>query len=205
MRHVFFQKFAGSDVRQRAPMLWSGLLPLLIAAFGILWGGRLCAQPAVRDTEVKATLLFNFCHFVQWPDTAFGDPAAPFVIAILGRDPFGKFLDELVADEKAHGRRIQVLRVSRVEDIAHAHMVYVGASEQTRVRRVVGALRGRPILSVGEEVGDGFTRAGGLVGFATVKGNVRIWINLDEARAAGLSISAKLLRLAVMTTTQNPP
>ena len=35
------------------------------------------AQPKSTEYEVKATLLFNFCHFVQWPGTAFADANIP--------------------------------------------------------------------------------------------------------------------------------
>jgi hypothetical protein len=58
---------------------------------------------------------------------------------------------------------------------------------------------------VGEEIGEGFTQLGGLIGFSTEDRNIKIRINLDEARAVGLSISAKLLRLAKVTRTQNSP
>jgi hypothetical protein len=202
---VIFKMFTGWGVRRGPGLRGIALLPLFAAGLALFANGTLRAQPAVRDIEVKATLLFNFCHFVQWPDAAFPDQAAPFVIAILGRDPFGKFLDELVAGEKTHGRRIVVQRVSRVEEMVQAHLVYVSPTEQTRMRRLIAALRGRPVLTVGEEIGEGFTQLGGLIGFSTEDRNIKIRINLDEARAVGLSISAKLLRLAKVTRTQNSP
>jgi hypothetical protein len=177
--------------------------PLLAATLGLLVNATLEAQTIARENEVKAALLFNFCHFVQWPETAFRGDSAPFIIAILGRDPFGRFIDELVRDERAHGRTIEVRRYARVEDITHAHLLYVGRSEQARIRSVIAALRGRPILSVGEEGEPGYTRLGGVVGFFTERNNVRIRINLDEARRAGLTISSKLLRLADVLPVQN--
>lgn len=202
---VIFQLFTGWGARLRYGLRSQCILPLFMVGLGLIAGGNLRAQPVVRDVEVKATLLFNFCHFVQWPEAAFPDAAAPFVIAILGRDPFGKFLDDLVAGEETHGRPIVVRRAARVEELVSAHLVYVSASEQAHIRRVVTALRGKPILTVGDEVGSGYTALGGLIGFSMERGNVKLRINLDEARAVGLNISAKLLRVATVTSTQNSP
>jgi hypothetical protein len=202
---VLFRLFWGWGVCGERSVRRAWLLPVFMMGLLLIAGANLRAQPAVRDVEVKATLLFNFCHFAQWPDVAFPDATAPFVIAILGRDPFGKFLDDLVVGEQTHGRRIVVRHASRVEELVSAHLVYVSASEQAQVRRVVAALRGKPILTVGEEIGAGYTALGGLIGFSTERGNIKIRINLDAARAVGLSISAKLLRVATVTRTQNPP
>src|SRR4051812_23846492 len=61
-----------------------------------------------NEYDLKAVLLYNFTQFVDWPATAFATPEAPLVIGILGRDPFGPVLDELVAQENVGHRRIVV-------------------------------------------------------------------------------------------------
>lgn len=188
---------AGFDAKQHVTR-W-----LLAAALCFVAASTLQAQAPARENEVKATLLFNFCHFVQWPAKAFADDSTPFVIGILGRDPFGKFIDDLVKGEETHGRPIQVRRFSRVEEITTAHLLYVSLSEQGRVRHIIPALGGRPLLSVGEASEPGFARFGGMVEFTTDRGNIKIRINLDEARNAGLVISTKLLRLSELARTQN--
>lgn len=169
---------------------------VIIVLAGVLVCQSLLAQPPARENEVKATLLFNFCHFVQWPDTAFPATSTPFVIAILGEDPFGRFLDSLVVNERSHGRPIEVRRFSRLEEITGVQILYVSRSEQARARSVVAALRGNAVLTVGEDTEPAFTQAGGLVGFFIEGGNIKIRINLDETRESGLNISSKLLRLA---------
>ena len=54
---------------------------------------------APSEYQVKAVFLFNFAHFVSWPADTFRRPDAPFVIGILGTDPFGSTLDDVVRGE----------------------------------------------------------------------------------------------------------
>jgi hypothetical protein len=176
---------------------------LLFAAVWCVLAAPIVRAQTAREHEVKATLLFNFCHFVEWPARAFSNDSAPFVIGILGRDPFGRFLDELVKGEKTHGRPIEVRRFGRIEEITEVHLLYVSASEQGRVRGNIALLKGRPLLTVGEDEDPGFARWGGMVEFTRERGNLKLRINLDEARKAGLVISAKLLRLSEVARTQN--
>ncbi len=176
---------------------------LLAAAWCFVAATPSQAQAPARENQVKATLLFNFCHFVEWPAHAFANDSTPFVIGILGRDPFGRFIDDLVKGEKTHGRPIEVRRFRRVEEVTDVHLLYVGPSEQGRVRGIIAALKGRPLLSVGEASEPGFARFGGIVEFTTDRGNIKLRINLDEARNAGLVVSAKLLQLSEVARPQN--
>src|SRR4051812_38643992 len=44
---------------------------------------------AESEYDVKAAYLFKFTKFVEWPASAYASNDAPFVIGIVGRDPFG--------------------------------------------------------------------------------------------------------------------
>lgn len=190
--------FSARHPSRRPASLW-----LFTAILWVLAAPISPAQNSAHESEVKATLLFNFCHFVEWPATAFTDSSSPFVIGILGRDPFGKFIDDLVKGEKTHGRPIQVRRFTRLEEMTEVQLLYVSPSEQNRVRAIIAASRDRPLLSVGEAAEPGFSRLGGMIEFAPEGKNIKLRINLDEARKAGLAISARLLRLAEITQTRN--
>src|SRR5688572_20209404 len=52
--------------------------------------------PPLFEQEVKASFIYTVAKFVDWPDTAFGAPAAPMVIAILGDELIGDALDRVV-------------------------------------------------------------------------------------------------------------
>lgn len=156
--------------------------------------------PAPREYQLKAVFLYNFAHFVEWPAQAFSDPVAPLVIGVLGEDPFGSFLDEVVASEKVNEHPLSVRRFRRLEEIDRCHVLFISQSETARLGEIFERLKGRSILVVGES--EGFNSRGGMVRFVTEKNKVRLRINLEVAKAAGLIISSKLLRPAEIVTTQ---
>lgn len=170
--------------------LWS------IAVSVALLGARPLAAQGVRASasEVQAVFLFNFAQFVEWPPEAFSDPQAPLVIGILGKDPFGGFLDETVRGEAVRGRTFRIDRYRRVEEVKDCQILFISRSEAKRLDGILAALRGRPILTVSN--GDDFERPGGIVRFILNESKVRLSVDLEAAQAARLTFSSKLLRSA---------
>jgi hypothetical protein len=154
------------------------------------------AQPTARESDVKATLLFNLCNFVEWPAISLSNTNVPFVLAILGVDPFGNFLDELVKNERVYQKTIAVRRFRRVEEALDAQVLFISKSEQSRLQTILSVLKDRPILTVSDISGGAFSRLGGMIELITQKRTVQIHVNLDQARAAGLTLNAKLLQVA---------
>lgn len=148
------------------------------------------AQPT-PSYQVKAAFLYNFSQFVEWPSSSFRWKGAPFVIGILGQDPFGSYLEDVVEGEKAGDRRIVIRRFSSVDDVSECHILFVNTGSAADDIR---ALRNKSILTVSDEAN--FARDGGMVRFFTDNNKIRLQINIAAARAANLNISAKLLRVA---------
>jgi hypothetical protein len=145
-----------------------------------------------RAAEVKAAFLFNFLQFVTWPDDALGEPQSPFVVGVLGEDPFGPVLDEVVKDEHVRGHSIAVVRFHRVEDVGPCHVLYMGPMSPEEYARAFELLDGRPILTVGDTAA--FASQGGTIRFVTERNRIRLSINLDGATKARLTVSSNLLR-----------
>src|ERR1043165_9134092 len=89
------------------------------------------AEPSAPSYEyqVKAAFLFNFAQFAEWPARAFADAKAPLVIGILGDDPFGSYLDELVRDEKVGERSFLIRRYRDIREVQGCHILFVSRSE----------------------------------------------------------------------------
>jgi hypothetical protein len=152
------------------------------------------------EYQVKAVFLFHFTQFVEWPSAAFDAPTDPLVIAVLGADPFGSFLDEVVRDESVDGRPIVVRRYGRAEEVGPAHILFIATSQGDQLQQALELLRGRSILTVGE--GEGFAVRGVMIRFRTQENRVRLRINVGALRSAGLSVSSKLLRSAEIVTSE---
>jgi len=152
------------------------------------------------EYQLKAVFLFNFTQFVEWPREAFAEPNSPIVIGVLGTDPFGAYLDQTVQGENINGRPLEIRRYRTVAEIGVCHILFISQSEMPRIKDIISRLRTRSILTVGDS--DSFAVNGGIIRFMTDKGRIRLRVNLDSAKAAGLTISSKLLRSADIVASQ---
>ena len=151
------------------------------------------AAPSV-EYQVKAGFLFNFAKFVQWPASAFSAPDSPIVVGILGDDPFGPFLDQVVQAEPVERHKVVVKRIARPEDAGQCHILFVPRSVSGPSAAIMAGLRAKSVLTVGET--DRFLEEGGIINLVIDRSKVRFEINLDAAREARLTVSSKLLKLA---------
>jgi hypothetical protein len=172
---------------------------LALAAIWLTLADPITAQQAAFDErEVKAVFLLNFLQFVDWPSNAFDGPVSPIVIGVLGDDPFGSLLDDVVRGEVVKGRQVTVARFRRVEDIKTCHVLFVSPSEAAMNEHILTTLSRRPMLTVGET--ERFT-ARGMVRFLTERNRIRLEVNPGLAKSAGLTISSNLLRAARLVGT----
>jgi hypothetical protein len=152
------------------------------------------APVSTPEYQLKAVFLFNFAQFVSWPEGTFADSAAPLVIGVLGADPFGSYLDETVRGEVVGGHPLEVRRFGSLEGIRECHILFVSRDEAGDLPAVLRALEGSSVLTVGDA--EEFAGSGGMIRFVTDRNRIRLQINLEAARATGLTLSSKLLRPA---------
>lgn len=153
------------------------------------------------EYQVKAGFLYNFCQFVQWPEQAFSSGNSPLVIGILGKDPFGSYLDETVRGETVDHHPLTVMRFNSVEEIDSCHILFININKRDDLREALEALASKPVLTVSDA--PTFARSGGIVTFLTEEKKTRIRINLKAARNGNLIISSKLLRIAEIIETDD--
>jgi hypothetical protein len=174
--------------------------PLALFALALALAAGPGAVPARADAAVgmeyqlKAVFLYNFTQFVDWPAEAFAGPDAPLVIGILGQDPFEKYLDDVVRGETAAGHPILVKRYRDLDSARGCHVLFVGGEESRKPEALLASLKDRLVLTVGDS-GE-FSKRGGMIDFVTRQGKIRFQINVESVRAAKLTVSSKLLRLA---------
>jgi hypothetical protein len=146
----------------------------------------------VSQYQVQAAFLLNFTKFVEWPASAFAAQDSPIAICILGADPFGSALDQMVAEEEVNGRKVAARRVKQAPPPKSCQVLYAGGSEKD-VSKILSAL-GPGTLTVGE--GEAFVRDGGMIAFVIEKRRVRFEIDRAAAEKAGLKLSSRLLNVA---------
>ena len=128
------------------------------------------------------------------PAAAFANDTAPITIGVLGDDGFGPLLDQLIAGETVHNRKLIVKRSKQLDDLKTCQVLWIGKSEQSRVPQILASLGDASILTVSEI--QGFAAAGGIINFYLDDNKVHFEINPDAAKRRGINISPKLLALA---------
>lgn len=158
---------------------------------------------ALDEAAVKATFLYRFGAFVEWPESAFKTPDAEVQLCVVGADPFGAALDEQVKNQHIAGRTIRVRRFADAAGIADCHILYVGANRVLSSDDALRAARGAPTLTVTDAAVDPHTR--GMIHFVVVDNRVRFHIDQVRAAERGLTISSRLLALALSVRKKTSP
>ena len=176
--------------RCRRPALAAALA--VVSAVALVREAGAQAPVPADEYRLKAAIIYSLTKFVEWPSTAFANPASPFTVCVLGTDPFGPALDEAMRGRTVAGRTVATRRMMTVEP--GCHVVFVAASESRRLAAVLEQLRGQHTLSIGEDTH--FLDGGGMVALTLQGDRVRFAIRHDVAERAHLRVSARLLVLA---------
>lgn len=155
------------------------------------------AQEASRmpEYQLKALYLWTLCDYVQWPKgTGVEDKSQPFRIGVLGDSPFQGLLDSAGAAKRIQGHQVRLQISSRVRDLMDSNVIFICESESDRLIEILRALRGKPILTIGDS--PEFANRGVMVNLLVQEKQVRIEINLKAIRSNGMEISPQVLKLA---------
>jgi hypothetical protein len=151
----------------------------------------------IDEYQVKAAFIYNFAKFVQWPSESFQSSTAPISICVLGQDPFGRLLEDMVTGHLIERRQLIVRHVSAMTQVTGCQILFISSAEGRRSRPVITDVKTPGILTIGES--DASLADGVVINFRLNSGRVRFDINLEAAEREKLRISSRLLSLAHIT------
>lgn len=154
------------------------------------------AVPAQEADEqlLKVAFIYNFAKFTTWPDAVFSDAGAPVVLCVVGEHELGEAFDS-VQGKAVGGRAVTVKYLSAYRSKDQCNVVYVAASEEKRLAKIITTGKETHALTVSDI--DGFAESGGII--RIVRGaddRIGFEINAKAAEESGLRLSSKLLNLA---------
>jgi hypothetical protein len=169
---------------------------VLLIVLAVFISGTLPVHAAKGPAEyqVKAAYLYNFAKFITWPETAFSDKEAPFVIGILGKNEFNGYLEPLTS-KTIRNRPVVIKHFKSVKDVSGCQILYLSSSEDKHLKTHLKKLNTQAIVTASDE--RNFAKRGGMIQFTPVRGRLRFIINLEQATAAGIKIDSQLLSLAI--------
>lgn len=148
-----------------------------------------------RETELKAAYIFKFASFVQWPTDAFARALDPFRFCVAGDVDVQKVLGRLAAGQQIGGHPALVENVDDHSEqaLARCHILYAAPAGE-RLQVLLKATERPPVLTV-TNTGEGLRRS--VIRFVRRGANIRFVVNRQLAEAKRLSISSKMLAVAV--------
>lgn len=149
---------------------------------------------SVSDYQVKAAYFYSFAKFVEWPSQSFRDGSEAVRLCILNDRLFEIELVRIVKGKSIAGHPIDVVQVQDGTQARTCHALFINSTQTRNTRRVIEALQGTSVLTVGE-AGD-FLEEGGVINFVLEDDRVQFQVNKKAAVDAKLYISSRLLSVA---------
>jgi hypothetical protein len=144
------------------------------------------------EHEIKATYLYNFAKFIDWPPGK--SESEPVYLCVMDKDFLKKNLEVLTKDKSVKNRPLQVRLLDSPDEIKDCHVLYVGKDDIKKFPNIKQRLNSKSLLSVGEA--PDFINYGGQIQFFVENNNVSFEIDLPGISKSGLKLDARVLNIA---------
>lgn len=171
----------------------AGALLLVLAALYLHIGAAAQERAVEKPATVEAAFLRNFARYVTWPARAFAGEHSPWFVCVLGDNHFDSALESTFRGRTEQGRAFEVVRAARLEQLPACQIVFVDLPRAAERRAVLAELKKQPVLTVGHA--PEFLDEGGVIRLLAGE-RIEMSINLDQARAASLTIPSKMLEVS---------
>jgi len=174
---------------------WNGFIRSLLATAAILLiSPSVPAQPSTaKDYEVKAGYLIKFIQYTSWPSNTFASSNAPIVIGVLGGEALFRQLEQETWS-LASARPVKTRHINTVEEALLCHIVFISEEESRSESQWFQALKGKPILTVGESAKA--IERGAIMNFIIKNRNVRFEAHLGAAADNQIHLNERMLAVA---------
>ena len=154
------------------------------------------AHAQASEEQVKAAFLPKFARYIQLPAADQPAPGQPYYLCIIGRDPFGPTIDRAAASETIDGHAVAVRRFANAEApaVAGCHIAYLAGDSDSQTGQMLGSMRRHATLTVTDAR---WGKQRGMIHFVVAGGRVRFHIDEATASNRGITISSRLLALAI--------
>ncbi|HEX6097249.1 MAG TPA: YfiR family protein [Thermoanaerobaculia bacterium] len=161
------------------------------------------ARGADRSLEyaVKATFLYKFASFVEWPQGSFAHESSPFHLCVAGPDPFAGRIQQAVSGQSVGRHPIVLRHLAKAEPQSDCHVMFVSDSAAQSAAEALAAVSGTPTLTVTDSA---IGATAGIMHFVIAGGRVSFDIDTVAAARNRLVIRSKLLELARRVNAARP-
>jgi len=155
----------------------------------------LASKPGYCAEEylIKAGFILNFLKFVSWQNVEGNNPRSVLNICVVSGGAIPQGL--LSINNKQSNNRVINVHVYTPDQFDICHVIYILANNSDALKNVLPLMATRAVLTIGEH--KTFMAENGIINFMIEGKKMRFEINRTVAARVGISISAKLLQLAM--------
>lgn len=143
----------------------------------------------VKERDMKAALLYNFAVFTTWPES----PSFAFNICVFEEDR-DNINQQLLTTKKINGKPVSFIVLKRIDALKDCQVLY-SEEKKIDILKISTILPNHPVLSVVDATEKPSNK--GIINIELVNNKFQFSINNEAAKRSNLSLSSKLLRLAV--------
>jgi hypothetical protein len=155
----------------------------------------MCASSTVlaQLSNYKAYTLFvyNFTKYIQWPEGSIKDN---FVIGVYGESPVKEELVKMIGLKKVGDKNIKIVEIKSGDETADLQILFIPEAQSAQIANILNAVKGKPILLVGER--QGLIQKGAGISFYSDQNNLKFELNNTSITSQNLKVSNTLLALA---------
>ncbi|HEV2673767.1 MAG TPA: YfiR family protein [Aliidongia sp.] len=147
---------------------------------------------------IEAAYLTKFAAFVDWPA---GEPAGPRTLCVFDHDQIAGLIEIAESKPAADASPTALRRLAPGAPTAGCQILFIDADGKANTPPPEAAVPGASTLVVTNQAEEGHK---GVINFVVRDNHVRFEIDDAQAARRGLTISSKLLSLAVAVRPREP-
>lgn len=168
---------------------------LFLTLFLFFFGCANVLHGQTSEYILKAGFMERFTRFIEWPgDSIQSDTTKPFIILVIGKNPFGENLKYVFSKTRIKNRKVFIRNAEKLDSTGYYHMIFIGNTSSRELRSILKYAQYKPIITVSET--EGYGSQGVLINFFIENNKIRFEINQEAFRKSGLKVSHLLLNSA---------
>ena len=141
----------------------------------------------VTKEQLKAVYLYNFLSFVKWENNT------EVNICVIGNKEVSDLLEQ-IHQKQASPIPFIVRPLTNAKDISSCQIAFLDGSQDKHLKNFITNSQSQTSLTVSDS--PGFAKQGGVIEFVQRNNNLKLQINLTNAKKRKLKISSRLLKVS---------
>jgi hypothetical protein len=155
---------------------------------------------SIKDEYYRKAALFKvLSQYIQWPENSdMNDQSKPFVIGVIGKNPFNSIL-EIAYSQMKYKIKNKYVEIRFIEKIDHkalesCNILFLSKTVKKELEKIITITNRKPILTIAET--KGYTEKGVLFNLYLCKNKFCFEINASALRESRLIVDSQVLSAA---------